>query len=218
MQISKELLDVILLLTPGIISFYIIETLTHYKKVSYQRIILNVIILNFMIYFGIYLFVQILEVFSFSYLSKWNLSTEQLLLKKTNILIMSLGLIFSLLIGLFLSRAINKKYIFRFANKFNISNLSSNLNVWDDFLSKERDKNIIIIRDSVNNLMYYGMIDSYSETTLEKKELHLSDVTIYDDFEATKLYDVEELYLVVNDTMIMEIPSLPIKDEDNEKN
>ena len=152
MQVSKELLDVILLLTPGIISFYIIETLTHYKKVTYQRIVLNIIILNFIVYFGIYLFIEVLENILPLWADKINLVTEQILKREINISIMILGLVFSILLGFFLSKVINKKYIFRFANKFNISSLSSNLNVWDDFLSKERQENVIVIRDKVNNL------------------------------------------------------------------
>jgi len=217
-QVSKELLDVILLLTPGIISFYIIETLTHYKKVTYQRIVLNVIILNFIIYFGIYIFIKILNKISTHWADKLNLATEQILHKDINISIMILGLIFSIFLGFWLSKAINKKYIFRFANRLNISDLSSNLNVWDDFLSSNRTENVVVIRDKVNNLMYYGLIGSYSETTLEKKELHLFDVTVYGNIEANKLYDVEELYLIINDTMTIEVPHLNNKDEINETN
>ena len=66
--------------------------------------------------------------------------------------------------------------------------------------------------------MYYGLVGAYSESTLEKKEIHLFDVTVYGNLKSNKLYDIKELYLIINDTMTVEIPNLNNKDEKNETN
>jgi len=212
MTISKELLDIMLILTPGIISFYIIETLTHHKRIEYQRVILNIIVLNFIIYFFIYVVSIFINYCFQDFATKIHLTQEHIFQKDTNITIMSLGLIFSLITGLYIAKAINNKFIFNIAKKLNISNLNSNLNVWDDFLSEERNFSGIIIRDIKNNLMYYGEIKRYSEFSLEKKELHLTDIRIYNNKLAKELYRQEELYLVIDDTMTIEIPKLTKKE------
>ena len=213
MTISKELLDIILILTPGIIAFYIIEALTHHKKIEYQRVLLNVIILNFIIYFLIYLLSIGVNKHSPDIAHTLNLTKEHILSKDTNITTMALGLFFSILIGLTMARAVNEKYLFKIAKYFKASDLDSNLNVWDDFLSEERSFPGIIVRDKQNNLMYYGIPKRYSEFSLDKKELHLMDVRIYfnDDTEK-ELYRQNELYLVLNDTMTMEVPNLNTKE------
>ncbi len=213
MTISKELLDIILILTPGIIAFYIIEALTHHKKIEYQRVLLNIIILNFIIYFLIYLLSIGVNKHSPDIANTLNLTKEHILSKDTNITTMALGLFFSILIGLTMARAVNEKYLFKIAKYFKVSDLDSNLNIWDDFLSEERSFSGIIVRDKQNNLMYYGIPKRYSEFSLDKKELHLMDVRIYfnDDTEK-ELYRQNELYLVLNDTMTMEVPKFNTKE------
>ncbi len=213
MTISKELLDIILILTPGIIAFYIIEALTHHKKIEYQRVLLNVIILNFIIYFLIYLLSIGVNKHSPDIAHTLILTKEHILSKDTNITTMALGLFFSILIGFTMARAVNEKYLFKIAKYFKASDLDSNLNVWDDFLSEKRGFDGIIIRDKPNNIMYYGIPKRYSEFSLEKRELHLIDVRIYDNKKGTELYRQNELYLVINDTITIEIPKLESKKE-----
>ena len=41
---------------------------------------------------------------------------------------------------------------------------------------------------------------------------------IYGNLKSNKLYDIKELYLIINDTMTVEIPNLNNKDEKNETN
>jgi len=208
MTISKELLDVMLVLTPGVISFYIIESLTHHKKIEYQRVLLNIIILNFMIYLMIYLFSIGLNKHFPEVAQSWHLSTSHILAKNMNIALMILGLLFSTLFGLVIARAINEKYLYKLAKKLYVSDLDSSLNVWDDFLSEKRDFEGIIIRDFENNIMYYGRPKRYSEFSHDKKELHLEDVRIFAEEEACELYRQNEIYLVINDKMTIEIPKL----------
>ncbi len=197
-----------LVLTPGIISFYIVEALTHHKKIEYQRVILNIIVLNFIIYLLIYLFAIGLYKHFPDLAQKWHLSTDHIMVKSINVPMMILGLFFAILIGLVLSRWINEKYIYKLAKYLKVSDLDSNLNVWDDFLSEKRDFDGIIVRDYENNVMYYGVPKRYSEFSHDKKELHLEDVRIFLEQEAEELYRQNELYLVINDKMTIEIPRL----------
>lgn len=215
MTISKELLDIILILTPGIIAFYIIEALTHHKKIEYQRVLLNIIILNFIIYFLIYLLSLGLNKHLPSLAHTLHLTKEHILSKDTNVTIMSLGLFFAILIGFTLARAVNEKYLYKIAKSLKATDLDSNLNVWDIFLSEKRKFTGIIIRDIPNNLMYYGVPKRYSEFSLEKQELHLINVRIHSNKTGKKLYTQNELYLVINDTMTIEIPKPPQKDKSN---
>ncbi|MCB4763493.1 MAG: hypothetical protein LGB78_06280 [Sulfurovum sp.] len=214
MTISKELLDVMLVLTPGVISFYIIESLTHHKKIEYQRVLLNIIVLNFMIYLMIYLFSIGLNKHFPEIAQSWHLSTDHILAKNMNIALMILGLFFAILFGLVTSRAINEKYLYKLAKKIHASDLDSSLNVWDDFLSEKRGFEGIIIRDFENNIMYYGVPKRYSEFSHDKRELHLEDVRIFTEVEADELYRQDELYLVVNDKMTIEIPKIERNDDE----
>ncbi|HIP11688.1 MAG TPA: hypothetical protein EYG73_03115 [Arcobacter sp.] len=208
MTISKELLDIMLVLTPGVIAFYIIESLTHHKRIEYQRVILNIIVLNFMIYLMIYLFAIGLNKHFPIVAQNWHLSTDHILAKNMNIGLMILGLFFATLFGLIISRAINEKYLYKLAKQLKVSDLDSNLNVWDDFLSEKRDFEGVIVRDLENNIMYYGIPKRYSEFSHDKKELHLEDVRIFSEQEAEELYRQDELYLVINDKMTIEIPKI----------
>ena len=217
MTISKELLDIILILTPGIIAFYIIEALTHHKKIEYQRVLLNIVVLNFIIYFLIYLFSLGLNKHLPNFAHTVHLTNEHILSKNTNITIMTLGLLFAILLGLVISRAVNKKYLFKMAKYLKSTDLNSNLNVWDDFLSEKRKFNGIIIRDISNNLMYYGIPKRYSEFSLEKRELHLIDIRIHSNKTNKELYRINELYLVLNDTMTIEIPNFKHQGKDHAK-
>ena len=207
MTISKDILDIIVVLTPCIIAFYIIEALTHHKRIEYQRVILNIMVLNFIIYFLIYLL-------SIGYLSSFfNLENISLLSKETNISIMTLGLLFSILIGLIGSRIINEKYIFKIAKYFKVSDLTSNLNVWEDFISQKRNLVYLSVRDYENNKIYFGKIKLYSEFSHDTKELYLTDITVLNSQSGKKLYNLQEIYLVINDKMSIEIPTKRNNDE-----
>ena len=105
-------------------------------------------------------------------------------------------------------------------NKLGASNMTSNMEVWDDFFATPRENSIVVVRDLNNNLMYYGAINYYSiGMTSRMVALHMTDVDVFQNDTAEKLYNVNELYLPFHsDSMTVEFPNFSIqnKGENNE--
>jgi hypothetical protein len=51
----------------------------------------------------------------------------------------------SILIGLFIAWAINNNIIYKLMNKLGGSNMTSNMEVWDDFFQEKRENAFVVI-------------------------------------------------------------------------
>lgn len=224
MGISKEILDVVLILLPGIIAFIIAETLTPHNKSEFNRSIVYVIVLSAMSFF---ISVTIWKLYyQLSTKLKFAFQTSDINLSDTlfsfhssysfSFIVFSIAI----LLGLFFAWAVNKNLIYKFMFLHGDSNITSKMEVWDDFFSKKRENSYLVIRDIKNNLMYYGDLEHYSiGTTNQKFALHLCDVDVYENNSAKKLYNIDELYLPFHpESMTVEFPNFQIKHEgkDNE--
>lgn len=213
MELSKELLDILLILLPGLISFIIIESLIPYNKIEFNRLIIFVIALSAMSFFIVNLLWEI-YLYLAVYLNipavpqKLNLN-ETIFSYHSNTFFTCYVFIISIILGLFFAWAISNKIIYKIINKIYTSNMTSNMEVWDDFFGTSRENAFVVVRDKENNLMYYGEVLFYSISATSKiPALFLKDVDVFLNEDSSKLYNVKELYLPFNkDKMTVEFPN-----------
>lgn len=220
MTISKEILDITLILLPGLIAFIITESLIPYNKAEFKRSVAYVIILS-----AISFFVAIILWKSYYKLAIWlkfkynisNLELTNIFSFNENIYFTFLVFIISIILGIFFAWAINNHVIYKLMNKLGGSSMTSNMEVWDDFFALERENSFVVIRDIKNNIMYYGSVNYYSiAMTSQMIALHLNDVDVFENNSSNKLYNVKELYLPFQpENMTVEFPNfIETKDED----
>lgn len=213
MELSKELLDIVLILLPGLISFVIVESLIPHNKVEFNRLVIYVIALSaltFLLSIGLWkIGNKLIMWLGFADTSNELTLTNSLFTYHSNYSFIVLVFITSVLLGLVFAFFINKKFIYKFMNKINASNMSSNLEVWDDFFAMPRENAFVVIRDIENDLMYYGTVVYYSiSITSKTPSLYLKDVDVFENTTSQRLYDVKEIYLPFKqNTMTVEFPN-----------
>lgn len=219
MELSKEIIDITLILLPGIIAFVIAESLIPSNKVEFNRSVVYVITLSAISFLISIILWKIYYVLSKSL--KFSSQIPDLILTNNIFSFHSsysftfLVFAISILLGLFFAWAINNHLIYRLMNKLGGSNMTSNMEVWDDFFSTKRENAFVVIRDINNNLMYYGNVNYYSiGTTSKMLALHLIDVDVYENKSSEKLYNVSELYLPFHpESMTVEFPNFQIQNQ-----
>jgi len=171
MTLSKEILDITLVLLPGLFAFILTEALIPYSKAEFKRSVSYVIILS-----AISFFIAIM-LWKFYYnLSLWlkfsqkisNLEVNNIFSFHENLYFTFLVYIVSVILGIFLAWAINNNIIYKLMNKLGGSNMTSNMEVWDDFFQEKRQNSFVVIRDIQNDIMYYGSVKYYSVGTTSK--------------------------------------------------
>lgn len=214
MTISKEILDITLILLPGILSFLIAEALIPHKQAEFNRSVIYVITLS-----AISFLISLTLWKLYSYLSiklKFAKQLTTIELKDnifsfhSNYEFTILVFLISILIGLFIAWAINNNIIYKLMNKLGGSNMTSNMEVWDDFFQEKRENAFVVVRDIKNDIMYYGSVKYYSVGTANKMmALHLINVDVFNNSSSEELYHIKELYLPFNsETMTIEFPDL----------
>lgn len=83
--------------------------------------------------------------------------------------------------------------------KIGFSKTSGRPTVWEDFLNSN-DK-WVYVRDHKVNLTYFGYIEYFSDANSELRELHIKDVSVFDE-NSELLYEVSSLLLSRNATDI----------------
>jgi len=210
--ISKEILDITLILLPGLIAFIIAESLIPYSKAEFKRSVAYVIILSAISFFIAIIFWKLYYKLGLLLAFKYNVSNLELtniFSFKENIYFTFLVFVISIALGIFFAWAINKHIIYKLMSKLGGSSMTSNMEVWDDFFALKRENSFVVVRDIKNNLMYYGSVNYYSiATTSQMIALHLNNVDVFDNESSGKLYNVKELYLPFQpENMTVEFPN-----------
>lgn len=211
MQLTDFTFRIILIFIPGLISFFIIESLAIYSKLKIYHVIFYSLILGFICYFC-YLPFSLIPGLEFSFIK--SLSSQNTELNFWEILIAT---ILAIPIGMGLSYAINKKILFKIANKYDISKKTGDIDIWSQVMNLET-ANWVVVRDLKNEITYEGWISGFSDNG-ENHELLICDAKIYNSADPNKeLYEVPGLYLNRKiETLDIEFPNLK-SDEYNKKN
>ncbi len=197
MELSSDLIKIILVLFPGIISMIVLERLITNRKIDFNRYMLYIVVLSISSYTLAYLLWEL-----YDFLCSTNESVQASfvlvdLLKspdsfdsKNLLYVTSIGLLLSFI----LSFVVNRKLVNKFGQKFGLTNKYGDESVWDYFHNKD-DVEWVTIRDKNKDLMYVCWIEVYSDDGTEYDELVLRDVIVYKNSTAAKQYEVDEMYL-----------------------
>lgn len=197
MELSNDLIKIILVLFPGIISMIVLERLITNTKIEFNRYIVYVIVLSISSYAVAYLLWDIYSSLCPEYESvQPSFILIDLLNNSNSFDIKSLFYVtmVSLLLSFILSFVINRKIVNKFGQKLGLTNKYGDESVWDYFHNKDNVE-WVTIRDKNKDLMYVCWIEVYSDDGAEYDELVLRDVTVYKNSTAAKQYEVDEMYL-----------------------
>lgn len=205
MDISEFTIRLIVLMLPGAIASLIIERLTvHSKWDHFQFIVYSVIlgILSYCLYQGgLYLIAtynyldavchKVKANFNPEFISFWSsLFNSQQPISPKEVFI---GCIYSIFVGLIISKIIHYKYLNRIAKKLRITDKYGDENLFTFFLNA-KEVNWVWIRDKKKGLTYEGLRESFSETD-SIREILLRDVKVYTYEDSALCYEIPALYL-----------------------
>jgi len=213
-ELSDFAIKLILLFLPGIISFLIINILTNHKEFKFYFILIYSLLLGFFNYFIYYLIILLSN-----YVAKcFNLNFFRTItffdfingvLKEVDFLEIISVCIISIPVGFIFVYFINRNFLNRFAHFIKSTKKYSEVDVWSHLMNSKIPE-WVYIRDIKNNLVYYGWIQVFSDST-EQDELFLEDVKVFRYSDSEFLYEIPGLYLYNSrKNMVIEFPSTKI--------
>jgi len=117
--------------------------------------------------------------------------------------------IISIPIGFMFVYFINYNFLNRFARSIRSTKKYSEVDVWSHLMNSKIPE-WVYIRDIKNNLVYYGWIQNFSDST-EQDELFLKNVKVYRYKDSKYLYEIPGLYLFNSrKNLIIEFPRIDI--------
>lgn len=121
--------------------------------------------------------------------------------------------IINIIMGLIYATVYNKKLLYKVAKKLKITKQFGEEDVWA-YVNNSDDIEWVYLRNYKNGLTYHGYIQLFSDSG-EKREVLLSDVSIYYTDTAEYLYSLDKVYLCLDDYDIS--IEIPIKEKEDAK-
>ncbi len=207
MEISELVWKLFILLLPGIITTLFIRYITTNKYYPPFYFVIYSAILGL----GLFIFLEIIISFfniSISLINstklKWgvNLSVWDIIINSTDgktikILELLIAYISAIPFGLLIGYIIQHKIFHRFLQKIKLTSRFADGDVWTYYL-RMKEVEWIVIRNSANNLAYYGNVISYSESK-DKREILLQNVDVFTNDTWKKLYSANTVFLELDD-------------------
>jgi len=205
MGLSEFTFRLALLFIPGIISFIIIDNLTIHKETKIHHWVIYSLLLGFLAYsvlelLGLFLrsiclFLNI-AFYSYSYqLDTTSVFVMDIISPSTSIdywhIVLASGI--ASLMGVKITKMINSRAFFYYANKKKISNKFSDLDAWGNFTRRYKPE-WVRIRDAENDRCYQGILVSSSDAT-DRDGIILGHVDVYKNQTGEFLYSTKALYL-----------------------
>lgn len=210
MDFTEFSLRILLLFTPGLVAFVIVERLTVHGEAKVHHVAVYSLLLGVGSYCLYFLVLKLLNDWlgiSIEIRFASSLATRTEPLDFGEIAYVS---VCAVIIGHLVSYAINHKWLFRVAQKFDITRKHGDIDVWSYTL----DSNLptwAILRDLDRDLMYEGWIQAYSDEADKRDEVLLREVKIYKNSTGEELLQMPALYLSMNrDNFLVEFPVAPI--------
>lgn len=207
MDISSLTVKLIIILIPGLVSYFIYKRLTSRSNKRSDLMFISIaIFLGVLSYLGLQLIT--IATCGIRNICGSNGSYESLETFKSisgadieykEVLMASL---LSVVIAFVLARMDTKNIINRLGIKFNVTKKETDETLYVAYLSK-KEVDVVYIRDPKNNLTYFGKLFSFSEKE-NVKEIVLEDVTVYLYNEGTELYKIPSIYMTLNEDVTIE--------------
>jgi hypothetical protein len=214
MEITEFALRLMLLFFPGIICFYIVETLTVHRERPTHEVLLRCFV------YGVFSYVAYMGVLGwlntwweeppgYGYREQISL-TQSITDEKFHLDFAEIGFVTAVAVGLGLSFsfAIAHKWPNDFAQWTRISRKFGDANVWSRTFNAKEAK-WATVRDIERNLMFSGYVLAFSDVE-EVAELLLTQVVVYNETTGKELYRADNIYLSrPKDCLTVEIPNPP---------
>jgi hypothetical protein len=201
MEMSNLTVKIIILLIPGLISYFVYKRITKRQaKRSDLMFIAISVLLGTLSYLSLQVINNLCACFDYTELKTFEaISTDNIIPYKEVFWASVLGVIIA--------------YIFTYIDSFNLINNFARLIRASDKVNDENlysiflgDTNIswVYVRDIKNSLTYWGWVQSFSEKE-NGKEIVLKDVTVFSYPNSVRLYDIPSVYLNFgNENIIVE--------------
>ena len=203
MEVSELFIRILILLLPGIIGVFLIQSLIN-KKMETIWLYVATIIIAFLSYSSLYIVFNIKELIleGINNAKYKNVSFFYALLD-SNIIIKYSEVFFACICSFVLSIVIvlfiNKGWYYKICQKWNITHKTGN-DCWNDLFENNTKgfRGAVYITDYKENLLYGGRVKNYSSDS-KKPELLLENVIVYENKKGRKkLYEMDKLYLKLN--------------------
>lgn len=217
MELTEFALRLMLLFFPGIICFYIIETLTVHRERPTHEVLLRCFIYGIFSYLA---YAGVLALLNCSWCERtasYDFPDQVSILKSSfnqnatpNISEIFLTTVIATILGLLFSCAIAHKWPNDFGQWTKISKKFGDPNVWSRTFNSGTAQ-WATIRDLENGQMYAGYVEAFSDVE-DVAELLLSHVIVYNEHTGEELYQADHMYLSRRrDNLTVEIPNPPVE-------
>ena len=168
----------ILIFLPGIIAFIIIDNLTVHRETKTHHWFFYPLLLGFISYAPWYLLVSSVQSvygvnLPFQFVA--SITDMKAHINFSEIVIASF---MAIVLGFLITWAMTKRFLFRLANFFKITDKFPEIDAWDNFVSLYRPE-WLTVRDLEKDLVYQGKFVSTSDAT-DRDGIVLQDVRVYD--------------------------------------
>jgi len=207
MQLSEFTFRLILLFLPGIIAFIIVDNLTIHRETKIHHWFFYSLILGFISYAPWFLLINAVQsvygvALPFQFVS--SIINPGVSINFAEILIASMT---AVILGFFITWAITKRFLFRFASFFKITNKFPEIDAWDNLINTF-DPEWITVRDFENQLSFQGKLVSTSDQN-DRDGIVLKDVQVFNK-KAEFQYRVPLIYIPKKmDSLLIEVPDVP---------
>lgn len=211
MEISELLIRILILLLPGILGTFIIESLVSKRKFNNRDYLVSVILISFSSYAGLFLFKNILNLLreGINHMNVEKVVFFQALVDSNtsiNFYEVAETCFISIIISLLVTILINKGWYYGLFRKVNITRKTGN-DPWNDLFENNTKgiKSYVYIVYPVEDRVYGGWVNAYSQDS-ENPELLLSNVIVTEHKDrGNVLYNMDKLYLKLGKDIIIEI-------------
>lgn len=217
MDISELALRLILLFFPGIICFYIFQALTTPRERKPHQVFLLTLVFGVFSYLVFMVFDVLWDV-----ISSVTTTDDQLVADlpdgisflrslvdpsiKPDWVEIGLVSFVAIFVGLFMSMAVNRKWLHDLAQALRITSRFGDPNLWS-FAFNSEEVQWVTLRDLENNFMFSGYVRGFSDIE-DPAELLLYEVTVYNETTGEELYKADRMYLSrKRDNLTVEFPN-----------
>lgn len=219
MELTEFALRLLLLFFPGIVCFYIVETLTVHQERPTHEVFLRCFVYGILSYLFYALVLALLNITWIESKSGFDFTDEVSITRtlsnsKVSLDVGEISWVTgtAIFLGVIFSFAIARKWPNDFAQWTGISRKFGDANVWSRAFNAD-DVKWATVRDLEKNMMFSGYVLAFSDVE-EVAELFLTQVIVYNECTGAELYRADSMYLSrPKDYLTVEFPRPPVESE-----
>ncbi|HEX8831791.1 MAG TPA: DUF6338 family protein, partial [Longimicrobium sp.] len=198
MELSYVTLRVLLLFFPGVLCALLVDALTVHRERTSAQFLTHAFALGM----GSYLSLGVLRDVAAAF-AQWLHLRQPLEITFFDALVndrlrlawgeIALAALVGVLLSSVIAAALNRQMLLRVANRLTVTRKTGELDVWS-FLFNSRSGAYVVVRDMSHDTMYAGTVEVFSDT-VDRAELLMKDVEVFQNSTSRKLYKAKHVYL-----------------------